>query len=392
MCVLRISRQGERGAALILVMFASTLLLLLLATTLIVTRTSGRALTRQLQVQGQATSAASAGLNETLSWFIHQQQQPVLNFNPVVDTGGVCTHVPPHNPLAFESEDPATGIVRSFEVSSPGRVWARYEVRRSAVTDVSTRRGKSAGTIWRVASEGILYVRNSATAAPNAAPNSVLARRTMTVDLQRLALTLPGPNAALAATRGANVNVIRPSRVQGGTTGMGVVYPASTGVPSGNGTISGNPAQNTTPNGFTLQQIFGVTQGELLAMADLVVDDESQLPTPLPNMALIVVRGNATFTPVRKLNGSGILVVLGNLILNPNSDAYFSGVVWVGGTFNISPPAILNGAVVANSNVQISGGSEVAEINYDAAILSQIRQQMGNYAFSRSPWIAGSSR
>jgi len=368
--------------ALVVVMFASTLLLLLLATTLIVTRMSGRALARQLQVQGQATSAASAGLNEALSWFVHQQQQPVLTFNPVVDPGGVCTHVPPHNPPAFESEDPATGIVRSFEVSAPGRVWARYEVRRSAVTDVSTRRGKSAGTIWRVASEGIIYVP----------PNSVLARRTMMVDLQRLALTLPGPNAALAATRGANVNIVRPSRVQGGTAGMGVVYPASTGVPSGNGTISGNPAQNTTTNGFTLQQIFGVTQGELLAMADIVVDDESQLPTPLPNMALIVVRGNAMFTPVRKLNGSGILVVLGNLILNPNSDAYFSGVVWVGGNLNISPPGILNGAVIANSNVQISGGSEVAEINYDAAILSQIRQQMGNYAFSRSPWIAGSSR
>src|SRR4029079_14455913 len=126
-------------------MCASTLLLLVLATTLIVTRMSGRALARQLQVQGQATSAASAGLNEALSWFVHQQQQPVLTFNPVIDPGGVCTHVPPHNPPAFESEDPATGIVHSFEVAAPGRVWARYEVRRSAVTDVSTRRGKSAG-------------------------------------------------------------------------------------------------------------------------------------------------------------------------------------------------------------------------------------------------------
>ena len=386
----RVARKQERGAALVVVMFASTLLLLLLATALLVTRTTGRALARQLQVQGQATSAANAGLNEGLSWFVHQQQQPVTAFDPKVDVGGVCTHTPPHNPLAFESEDPTIGIVRSFEVSAPGKVWARYEVRRTDVMDVSAKRGKAAGTVWRVSSEGMVYVRNSTTAAPNVSPNRLLSRRTMSVDLQRLALTLPGPNAALAATRGSNINVIQPSRVQGGSAGMGAVYPASTGVPSGNGTISGNPALNTTTGGFTLQQIFGMTQGELLSMADIVVNDESQLPDPLPDMALIVIRGNATFNPQKPLTGSGILIVLGNLILNPNSDSYFSGVVWVGGTFNMHPPSVINGAVVANGTVQIAGGSEVAEINYDASIINQIRQQMGNYVFSRSPWIVGS--
>ncbi|HET8798211.1 MAG TPA: hypothetical protein VFO89_11020, partial [Thermoanaerobaculia bacterium] len=243
------------------------------------------------------------------------------------------------------------------------------------------------GMIWRIASEGIVYVRKDANAAPDVRPNIVLARRRMAVDVQRLGLALPGPNAALAALRGANVNVIRPSRVQGGASGMGAVYPPSTGAPGGTGTISGNPARATTTNGFTLQQIFGVTQSELIAMADIVVDDERQLPAPLPDMALIVVRGNATFNATRKLTGSGILVVLGNLALNPNSDAFYSGVIWVGGTFVMSPPGIVNGAVVANGNVQIVGGSEVAEINYDASILDQIRQQMGNYLFSRSPWI-----
>jgi hypothetical protein len=391
---MRKPRNGERGAALVLVIFASTLILLLLMTALVMTRMSGRTIARQLQSQGQATSAASAGLNEALSWFVHQPQQPVIAFDPKVDVGGVCTHIPPHSPLVYESEEPALGIVRSFEVSGPGRVWARYEVRRSAagvpcpVVDISTRRGKAqAGVIWRLASEGIVYVRNDATLAPNVRPNMVLARRTMAVDVQRLGLSLPGPNAALAAIRGANVNVIRPSRVQGGSTGIGAVYPPATGTPGGNGTISGNPALATTTNGFALEQIFGVTQSELLAMADIVVDDESQLPTPLPDMALVVVRGNATFNATRKLNGSGILVVLGNLALNPNSDTFYSGVVWVGGTFVLTPPGIINGAVVANGNVQIAGGSEVAEINYDASILDQIRQQMGNYLFSRSPWI-----
>lgn len=390
---MRNTRNRERGAALVVVLFASTLILLLLITALTMTRMSGRALARQLQSQGQATSAASAGLNEGLSWFVHQPQ-PVTTFDPKVDTGGVCTHVPAHSPLIFESEEPALGIVRSFEVSSPGRVWARYEVRRPAsgvpcpVVDISRRRGKAdPGMIWRLASEGIVYVRNDANVAPNVAPNVVLARRTMAVDIQRLGLLLPGPNAALASTRGDRINVIRPSRVQGGSSGRGAVYPASTGTPGGTGTITGNPARATTAMSMTLEGIFGVSQSELLAMADIVVDDETQLPTPLPDMALIVIRGNATFNPTRRLNGSGILIVFGNLILNPNSDTFYSGVIWVGGQLTMQPPGIINGAVVANGNVQIAGGGEVAEINYDPAIIEQIHQQMGNYLYSRSPWI-----
>lgn len=380
-------RDGERGAALIVVIFASTLILLLLLTALTVTRTSGVIVARQLASQGQATSAASAGLTETLSWFVRQRQQPVVNFNPQVDTGGVCTHIPAHSPLAFDSEDPAVGIVRSFEINSTGRVWGRYEVRRPAVQDVSARRGKpQAGTIWQIESEGLVYVRNDPALAPDANPNWVLARRTMRVDIQRLGLQLPAP-AAISALRGNNINVIRPSRIQGGASGIGAAYPPSTGTAGGTGTISGSPPQSQTSNPFTIDYMFGVTLNELMAMADLVVDDETDLPDPLPDMSLIVVRGNATFNATRTFQGSGIVVVLGNLILNPRSNAFYSGVIWVGGNFVMTPPGTISGSVVVNGNAQIAGGSEVAEVNYDPAILEQIRQQMGNYLYSRSPWI-----
>jgi len=384
-------RENERGAALIIVIFASTLILLLLMTALTITRTSNRTVARQLASQGQAMSTANAGLTEGLSWFVRQSQQPVTTFDPVVDTGGVCTHVPPHDPLVYDSEDPAAGIVRSFEITGKGRVWGRYEVRRSDVEDVSLRRGKTqAGTIWQLESEGLVYVRNDPAQAPNVAPNFVLARRTMRVDVQRLALQLPHPTAALSAIRGSNINIIRPSRIQGGTSGAGAAYPASTGSPSGNGAITnitGNPARDTTASPFTISSIFGVTTNELVAMADIVADDESQLPNPMPDMSLVVIRGNATFNSVRPLQGSGILVVLGNLICNPQSNAYYSGVIWVGGTFVMTPPGIINGSVVANGNVQIAGGSDVAEVNFDSAIIDQVRLQMGNYLFSRSPWV-----
>ena len=384
-------KDGERGAALVLVIFASSLILLLLMAIHIMTWTSGKAISRQLASQGQATNAASAGLTEGLSWFVHQRQQPVTAFDPKSDTGGVCTHVPPHTPLVFESEDPAAGIVRSFEITGSGKLWGRYEVRRSAVQDVSLLRGEPvAGTIWQLSSEGSIYVRNNPARAPGEAPNWVLARRTMRVDIQRLAIQLPA-NAAISATRGRNINVVNPSRIQGGSSGIGAAYRPSTGTPRGGGTITGNPGQNTTNGEFALDRVFGVTLNELLSMADLVVDDQSELPDPLPDMSLIVVRGNATFNATRRFNGSGILVVLGNLILNPQSDPFFSGIIWVGGTFVVTPPGVINGAVIANGNVQITGGSEVAELNYDPAILEQVRLQMGNYLFSRSPWIVGAN-
>lgn len=382
-------RENERGAALIVVLFGSTLVLLLLMTALTVTRMSGRAVARQLASQGQAMSTASAGLTEGLSWFVRQRLQPVTTFDPQVDANGVCAHIPPHTPPVYDSEEPATGIVRSFEINAGGRVWGRYEVRRADVVDVSERRGKTqAGTIWQLESEGLVYVRNDAGAAPDIAPNFVLARRTLRADIQRLGLQLPA-NAALASVRGSNINVTRPSRIQGGASGIGTAYPPSTGTPGGTGTISGNPASSVTGGSFALDQIFGVTQNELLAMADIVVDNESELPNPLPEMSLVVVRGNATFNGPRPLQGSGILVVLGNLILNPQSNAWYSGVIWVGGNFVMTPPGVISGAVITSSNVQVSGGSDVAEINYDPAILEQIRQQMGNYLFSRSPWLVG---
>jgi hypothetical protein len=373
----------------VLVLYAATLILLVMGATLTYTRLSGRLLVRQLNSQGQAVNAASAGLTETLAWFVHQRQQPVTVFDPKLDTGGVCTHVPPHAPLANETEDPAAGIIRTYEVMSTGRVFSRYEVRRTGVADVSTRRGKpQAGTIWQLESNGIVYVRNNAAQPPGSGGNTVLARRTMRVEIQRLALQLPA-NAAISATAGNAINIARPSRVQGGASGIGTAYPSGTSTPRGNGTITGNPAQNTTAGAFTLQGVFGVTQQELVAMADIVVDDESQLPNPLPNMSLVVVRGNATFNPQRRLTGSGILIVLGNLNFNPQSDTFYNGVIWVAGNLTVAPPSVINGAIVANGNAHVTGGSEVAEVNYDPAILDQIRQQMGNYLFSRSPWIVG---
>ena len=390
-------RESERGAALIIVIFASTLVLLLLMTALTITLTSNRTVGRQLASQGQAMATANAGLTEGLSWFVRQRQQPVTDFDPVVDAAGVCTHVPPHEPPAVDSEDPAVGIVRSFEITSRGRVWGRYELRREyvengairGVNDVSVRRGKEPGTIWQLQSDGYVYVRNDPAKAPDVAPNFVLARRTMRVDIQRLALTPPGDaKAAILARRGSWITVVRPSRVQGGAY-AGAAYPRNTQSPAGNGSISSlQQLTGVSASDWGIAKVFGVTTNELISMADIVVDDETQLPAHLPDMALVVIRGNATFSDKVKFRGSGIMVVLGNLILNSKANTYYGGVIWVGGNFTMNPPGIISGTIIANGTVNVTGGgSDVMEINYDPAILDQVKLQMGNYLFSRSPWV-----
>lgn len=380
---MRRQRINERGVALIAVLFGATLILLLLMTMLTYTRMSGGIVARQLTYNGQSINAAEAGLNESLSWFVHQKQQPVVTFNPQLNLGAT----PPIN----ETDDPATGIVRTYQVSSPGRVYGRYTVAKTKVQDVSKRRGKAQdGTVWELDSEGTIFVQNDSSKQPGQSPNVVLARSVMRADIERLGLQLPA-NAALNCVRADKVNVTKSGRIQGGASGIGVAYPGSTGSITNKGTVTGNPAQNTTSQGFTLQAVFGVTQQELLAMADIVVDNEKGLPNPLPSMSLIVIKGNATFNPQQKLDGSGILVVLGNLILNPQSDANFDGVIWVGGNFVVSPPSLISGSVIANGNATISAGNEVDEIDYDRAILDQVSLQMGNYLFARAPWIVGKS-
>ncbi len=365
-----------------LVMLGLSVVLMVLLSGLVMTEFSGKTIARQLAWQGQALNASRAGLNETLSWFVRRPVQPVTTFDPQKD----LTAVPPLN----ETEDPTVGLVRSYEISDRGRVWGRYEVDKSVVADVSAQRGKSQpGTIWEVESKGIIYIRNDAAKAPDEAPNRVLAHATMRTDIQRLGLQLPA-DCALCAEKGQFVNVAATARVRGGT-GIGIAYLPSTGTPkiAQASSVTGSPRLNATTGSFQLQDIFGVTQQELIGMADVVVKDERDLPDPLPDMSLVVITGNATFTPQRRLLGSGILVVLGNLVLNPQSNSMFNGVIWVGGTFQQGEPSLIGGSVVVRGNALLTGGSDISEIDYDPNMIDQVRQQMGNYLFSRMPWILG---
>lgn len=469
----RTTTQNERGQALIAVIIAVALVLGLLLTTLTVTTYSGRAVSRQLTYYGQTVNAAQAGLTEGLSWFRRQTDQPVKAFVPVRDLG----LTPPIN----DTDDPNVGLVREYEISAPGRVWGRYELKKTpalapnatslsiknrwsnsanySINDIVLEEGTdpndpttsyyrsksngnsnkkpknnhkgptavwepvntmdvtrykgmpSAGAVWQLESEGIVYVRNNPSVAYDIAPNRVLARAKLRTEIQRLTLNLPAASA-VSVSRGGGVSLTSTAiRIRGGTKSA-LMYQAASGSPSGaaltptppNTQITGtSPVMQAgitaAPSRFTIPYIFGVTQSELESMADLNVSSVANLPAALPSASLIVLRDPANsdatfeFTQTRPLTGTGVLVVFGNLTLRANSNSSFNGVIYVDGSYLQEAPSSVTGSVVVNNThptitrtFRMTGAGERSEIRYDANVIDFIEQRMGQYRVTRSAY------
>src|SRR5687768_16910080 len=72
----------------------------------------------EFSARGHAREVAEAGLVDAYAWFRRQGVQPVAVFAPRLDRAVT--------PQVNETDDPALGLVRTFEIS-PGR-WGRYTV------------------------------------------------------------------------------------------------------------------------------------------------------------------------------------------------------------------------------------------------------------------------
>lgn len=391
-------RSGERGVASLLAVVGMSLVLLGLMMTMSLIQSSAKSIGGQLKYQGQAVNAASAGSVDALSWFQAQGAQSVATFAPQRDLSAT----PPIN----DTENASIGIVRTYPLTSLGNVWGRYEVRTVNAIDVTTQRGKSGpGTVWQFDSTGLVFVdKNGNSQMDWTDSNSngrfdwgetgeVIAVKTMRSEAQRLSLVLPGGNAALQSNSCSGVSLASGAannRVLGSSSGIGIACKSSTGSPSTTGaTVTGNPAKQTTVNPYndSLGSVFSVTQSELLSLANVTAADVAGLPDPLPQMALIVVQGNATFTTAHPLVGSGILVVLGNLTIPANSASTFNGVIYCTGAYSQSSPSLVLGAVVALGGITLIGGADITEVDWDATMVQMVRNSLGGYRFSRTPYL-----
>jgi hypothetical protein len=363
---------------------------------LLVVETSAKAISSQLKYQGQSFNVAAAGVTDALTWFQKQPTQPVTAFAPQRDLSAT----PPVN----QTEDPAIGIVRTFAVSPLGNVWGRYEVRSSNVTDVSLQRGKAgAGSIWQFDSYGMVFVdrngdsqltwtdTNGNGVFDRGEPGEVIAHTKVRAEAQRLSLVLPAGNAALQGYTCSSINLTSgasSNRVLGSSTGIGIACRSGSGSPATSGaTITGNPRIQSTvsPYNDSVTSVFGITQAELVALANLKASSVAGLPLSLPSMALVVVQGDATFTTSHPLVGSGILVVFGNLTVPAGSS--FNGVIYVTGNYSQSGPSQILGSVVGHGSIALTGGSDITEADWDATIVQQVRSALGGYRFSRTEYV-----
>jgi len=397
--------KQQRGIALIVVLMAMSLVLLTLLTALAGTQMSGRLVANQLMYSGQALQAANAGLNEGLSWF-RRQSGTITAFKPILDPGGVCPgpgpvdHTPKHIPPKNDTDNMTLGIVREYEISTQGRVWARFEARKNptpadgnGVIDVTRARGASSDyRIWQLESEGIIYVKNNPLLPYDTAPNVIISRRTMRSNIRRIEVIAP-TEAALCTGPGKVATLNLNGRVRGGTA-TGVAHSAGLDpVENAGSTMTGAPRKAVTTGSFRLEDVFGTTRQELELLADYNAAAVSLTDLPynpsrsLPPMSLILIHDNAVFNDLTPLSGSGVIVVFGNLTVEPDSYSSFSGTVYVTGNVTINAPAIISGTLISNGNVILQGTTaDLSEVAYDADIAAQVRQRIGQFRFTRASY------
>ena len=395
------ARAGERGIALVFALFFAIIALgVTIAGTLYVRANRDR-LQTAFASHGQAVEFARSGLVEALGWFRKQTAQPVTAFQPQFDETA--------RPPVLDTTEPDVGIVREFEIS--GSLWGRYEVWKDwpadpdperlafrntvRCQDISDERGHlSPGSVWRLRSIGYVFRRNDQALPYNAPPNRVIAKEVVETEIRRLALQPPG-QAALCVRTGSSCRVLTHGRVLGGALGAGIYRAFGSGPPTVSGTgsqVTGVPpnaeaAINTYADDFV--SVFGVTLAELRSMADSVVTDANDFPSPVPKETLLVADVPVAFTTQRPLAGTGIVVVNGDVTINPASYSSFSGLLYVNGSLLLREPAELQGAIVVTGAVTVQGASDYATITFDDGIVSRLRQSLGTYRQASAvtrPW------
>lgn len=381
-------RAGERGVALILGILFTVIVVGLTAAGSLALKSHQTTTKTNFVAHGQAVSFARSGLIEALGWLRKQTSQPVTAFNPVLD--------PIANPPVLETIDPDIGIVREFKIN--GAIWGRYEVwkdwpgdpdperlawrNQMRMRDVSGGRGNlSPGSVWKIRSVGYVFRRVDGGVPFNQLPNQILGQEIAEVETRRLALQPPG-QAALSARRGSNVTIGLRGRVVGGSLGAGIYYPNLTGAPAlAFGQVSGSPplAANSS-YADTMQNVFGVSLDELKAMADVVITNPADFPSPIPHNSLVVCEApTISFDDTRPLRGTGVVVFTGNVTVLPGSNSAFSGLLYAAATLDLRAPVELQGAVVALGTMSALGVSDFATITYDDQILNSLRHVLGSY-------------
>jgi hypothetical protein len=364
----------DAGAALIVAIVAAVIVAGVVFTGVTTLRATQQSSEATFRVGGQAYHVARAGIIDAFSWFRRQTSQPVTSFDPKVD----LTIDPP----LMESDEPEIGIVRSFPITRD--VWARYEVRRTDVLDVSTQRGYgTSGGVWVIRSHGMVYRLRDSTKAWNEAPNHILGRATLVTEIRRVTIAPPA-QAALCIDRADALRVLSNGRIEGGDATAGVAHPPSTGAPTLIGELTGTPPRvEIADYDWSVETVFGVDVEQLKSMADDRIFDDVEFPFPVPRNTFLFSETDLVFTKDRPLRGQGVVFVDGNLTVLAASNSFFTGFIYCTGHIELCAPSLLRGAVVCKS-LEVTGTGDFAEMGYDEGALSALMSSIGQYRLSKA--------
>lgn len=413
------SRSRQKGSALVLVAMMSVLILIfgVLSTTSAINAQQDTVKTFRRNVQ--AVNIAKAGIQDAIGWFKRQDQQPVSQRN---------THSPPYacpdqafnpkydedDPTKSDTDDPAIGIVRdTFIGGTGGNLFGRYIVRKrqscsdndpKAVRDITIERGKNAdnpadvsyraeGISWYLESEGIIYQRNDADKEPDEAPNRILDRSRVGIEINRVSISTPVQ--APVMTWGTDSEESQKSNFGStcdilGDLNSQYARAYKSVSPEGDPRISPiiptdkyplNSTQELTP-----ESIFAVSESELLAMSDKTYSlmdhierDGSTNDRKIP-LSIAVMNQSFNFTTANTSSfiGSGVLYVNGDLTIADGIPFAYTGLLYVKGKLTLGAGSNVAGAIVARQVICTPTGGR-SYIEYSSSILNLMRRTLGLY-------------
>ena len=350
----------------------------------------------------QAENVARAGLVDAISWFRRQPKQPVRKGTTYAWADGAFYPRTSTDPAHCDTINETIGLVKEYQLSESGALWARYEVKRQpspgaydihAVHDITGERMHTggiddyngAGVVWYIESTGYIYRRKSSASAYNVSPNQVVGKARVSTEIRRITVNPPSESAFFVNSGGTSsnrtVNIYDNGRINGGSKiGCSSMPPSRSPKLYGSGYYSSYQVLYASA-AVTSTYVFGVSTSDLKALADYDVKNSSALPSDMPDMALIYIDGNAIFDASRPLRASGIMFVNGDLTITAGSNSLFSGFIYVTNNAYIYAPCLISGCVIAYNGLTLSatGATDVAEIDYDGGILSSVRQQICQY-------------
>jgi hypothetical protein len=347
------------------------------------------------------------------------------------------------NSQKSDTMNASIGIVNEFPLDNQSpfvaSFFGRYEVPIqfnptpvvNAMHDVSGNRGVSLlngdGQVWSVTSTGYVYQRKDYTytgsylqgtvpqwsVTYNQPPNKILAKAVVTSEFRKLGLNPPSiaPSVAEGAvycSTTSQVSMSANSRLYGAVSATGnyaivamnktgAACPTPTGGAAGNITPSGQPCTCFAPSESALlssSSVFGMSLSDLQNIADYTGTQTNPVIITSP-WKLTFYSGSVTYStssgqaPLTQLNSSGILVVNGDLTMNPNCCQY-NGVIFVTGNLSVQDGDLLTGVVIMGSpyfhgsgtpgNLTMTGSTGVfSQIIYSPSMVTLANQKVAVY-------------